>query len=156
MELALEVVELLGGCQLWGPIIFIIFSFPFLICKAFQVGEDAFHTGKKGYVAFKRVIWHKSFHELLTTIRQLSKLGYNIECADGIVRHIFPAILILSADYEEQYDSFHLLQLDLTFTLGVLWLSLEAQTANSPALYVLCQRRKCARVYHILFVPLRP
>jgi hypothetical protein len=58
---------------------------------------------KKGYADFKRVVWYRAFYEVLASIQQLSKLGYHIECADKVVRHIFPAILILSADYEEQY-----------------------------------------------------
>jgi hypothetical protein len=55
-------------------------------------------------VNFKRVIWHDSFYELLDSIRVHSKTGLHIECADEVVRHLYPAILILSADYEEQYE----------------------------------------------------
>jgi len=69
----------------------------------FQVEEDAAESKKPGYVNFKCVIWHKSWYELLASIRRLSKIGCHIKCADGVVRHIFPVILILSADYEEQY-----------------------------------------------------
>lgn len=69
----------------------------------FKINEDAAQSGKKSYAEFKRIIWHKSFYEVLASIRKLSKTGYHMECADGVVRHIFPAILILSADYEEQY-----------------------------------------------------
>ena len=58
---------------------------------------------------FKRVVWHDSFYELLDSIRIHSKSGYYIRCADGIVRHLYPAILILSADYEEQYGSLYIL-----------------------------------------------
>jgi len=54
-------------------------------------------------VNFKRVVWHDSFYELLDSIHIHSKTGFHIRCGDGIVRHLFPAILILSADYEEQY-----------------------------------------------------
>ena len=50
------------------------------------------------------MVWHNSFHELLATICTLSKIGHKIKCADGEVRHLFPAILMLSADYEEQYN----------------------------------------------------
>ena len=71
--------------------------------NAFKVEEDASESGKKDYINFKCIIWHKAFSELLATIKELSKIGYHIECADGIVHHIFPAILMLSADYEEQY-----------------------------------------------------
>lgn len=70
--------------------------------NAFKVEQDASQSGKKGYADFKRAVWHNSFHELLESIQKLSKIGYHIGCADGVIRHIFPAILILSADYEEQ------------------------------------------------------
>jgi hypothetical protein len=32
-----------------------------------------------------------------------SKTGYHHKCADDLVRWLFPILLILSADYEEQY-----------------------------------------------------
>ena len=72
--------------------------------NAFKIEEDAAESGKAKYSNFKRIVWHKSFYKLLASIRELSKIGYHIECADGEIRHIFPAIIILSADYEEQYD----------------------------------------------------
>jgi len=67
-----------------------------------KVEEEAEESGKKGYVNFKRVVWHSSFYELLDSIRDYSKTGFHIKCADGIVRRLYPVILILSADYEEQ------------------------------------------------------
>jgi len=69
-----------------------------------KLEEEAEESGKRGYVNFKRVVWHDSFYELLDSIRVHSKTGYFIKCADGVVRHLYPAILILSADYEEQYE----------------------------------------------------
>jgi hypothetical protein len=71
--------------------------------STFQIEENAAESGKGGYVNFKRVVWHESFYELLVSIRELSKVGYHIKCGDGETRHIYPAILILAADYEEQY-----------------------------------------------------
>lgn len=59
--------------------------------------------GNKFDANFKRVVWHKSFFKLLESIHKLSKIGFKIECADGVIRHVYLAILILSADYEEQY-----------------------------------------------------
>ncbi|KAF9784401.1 hypothetical protein BJ322DRAFT_1194914 [Thelephora terrestris] len=64
--------------------------------------EKAQESGKRDYVNFKRVIWHDSFYELMDSIHAVSKTGLYISCADGIVRHLYPVILILSADYEEQ------------------------------------------------------
>jgi hypothetical protein len=56
----------------------------------------------RDYVNFKRVVWHDSFYELLDSIQAVSKTGLHIKCADGMTRHLYPVILILSADYEEQ------------------------------------------------------
>ena len=69
-----------------------------------KVEEEMEESRKKNYVNFKRVVWHDSFYELLDSIHAHSKTGFYIECADGVVRHLYPAILILSADYEEQYE----------------------------------------------------
>ncbi|KAH7903322.1 hypothetical protein BJ138DRAFT_1020830, partial [Hygrophoropsis aurantiaca] len=54
------------------------------------------------YVNFKRVVWHKAFAKLLESISLLSKTGYAHKCYDKVLRYLFPLILILSADYEEQ------------------------------------------------------
>ncbi|KAF6744588.1 hypothetical protein DFP72DRAFT_1078429 [Ephemerocybe angulata] len=66
------------------------------------VPELAEESGKRGFVDFKRVVWHSGFQELLATIKMYSKTGFPVRCGDGIERLIFPIILILSADYEEQ------------------------------------------------------
>jgi hypothetical protein len=97
----------LGGGRVigWLPIVGSLLSlFPFFILMTiFKIDEDASKSKQKSYIDFKRIVWHESFYEVLATIHELSKSGYHIQCADGVVRHIFPAILILSADYEEQY-----------------------------------------------------
>ncbi|EDQ99267.1 uncharacterized protein LACBIDRAFT_335192 [Laccaria bicolor S238N-H82] len=68
------------------------------------VDEDAGETGKKGYVNFKRVVWHKAFFHILDSIRKYLKTGYTFtNCADSIARHTFWFILIASADYEEHH-----------------------------------------------------
>ncbi|KIK02915.1 hypothetical protein K443DRAFT_96073, partial [Laccaria amethystina LaAM-08-1] len=66
------------------------------------VEDDEGEKGKKGYVDFKQVIWHESFHILLESIQEYSKVGCWVECGDGVQRHLFPMVFILSADYEEQ------------------------------------------------------
>jgi hypothetical protein len=40
--------------------------------------------------------------EIVSSIEPLTETGYNLRCGDGADRVIFPHILILSADYEEQ------------------------------------------------------
>jgi len=58
--------------------------------------------GKKEYVDLKHVVWHQSFFKLLETIKEYSVVGCWVTCGDGVKRHLFPIVLILSADYEEQ------------------------------------------------------
>jgi hypothetical protein len=68
----------------------------------FKVAEDAQETGKTGFVNFKRIVWHKGFYRLLETAAAYSKTGFWFDCVDAVTRFLFPLILILSADYEEQ------------------------------------------------------
>jgi len=53
-----------------------------------ELEEEAEESGKRGYVNFKRVVWHDSFYELLDSIRVHSKNGFFIRCADGVVRSV--------------------------------------------------------------------
>ncbi|KAG1840639.1 hypothetical protein F4604DRAFT_1598758 [Suillus subluteus] len=64
--------------------------------------ENQEHAKKKNYVDFKNAVWHTSFYQLLASVAQHSNTGYWFECGDGIKRRLWPVILILSADYEEQ------------------------------------------------------
>ncbi|KAG2142880.1 uncharacterized protein EDB93DRAFT_1241527 [Suillus bovinus] len=66
------------------------------------VPEDAGEEGKLGYTTLKRVVWHESFKKLLEHATQYSKTGYSHKSHNDILRWLFPVILILSADYEEQ------------------------------------------------------
>ncbi|EDR06114.1 uncharacterized protein LACBIDRAFT_329259 [Laccaria bicolor S238N-H82] len=66
-----------------------------------QLQEDSGETGKKKYVNFKRVVWHKAFYEILKSVEQYAETGYHLTTAD-IERWMFPIVLIASADYEEQ------------------------------------------------------
>jgi hypothetical protein len=58
---------------------------------------------KKNYIDFKCVVWHESFCKLLETVFEHSHTGFWVKCGNGITHHLFLMILILSADYEEQY-----------------------------------------------------
>ncbi|KAG1725468.1 hypothetical protein EDD22DRAFT_982843 [Suillus occidentalis] len=66
------------------------------------VPEDAGEEGKLGYTMLKRIVWHESFKKLLEHAAQYSKTGYSHKSHNDILRWLFPVILILSADYEEQ------------------------------------------------------
>jgi hypothetical protein len=67
-----------------------------------KVDEDATEAGKSAWVEFKRIVWHASFEELLRSIQKHTHAGVWIKCGDDVERHLFPIILMLSADYEEQ------------------------------------------------------
>ena len=67
-----------------------------------QVPEPAKEEAKKSWTNFKCIIWHESFMKLLEALIQLSWTGYKHRCHDGIEHWLFPLILILLADYEEQ------------------------------------------------------
>jgi hypothetical protein len=67
-----------------------------------QVSDPEKDKDRASWVNFKRVVWHDSFYELLKTIKEYSSSGCWITCSDGVDRHIYPLIMILSADYEEQ------------------------------------------------------
>ncbi|KAG1897928.1 uncharacterized protein F5891DRAFT_1241093 [Suillus fuscotomentosus] len=64
--------------------------------------EDQEHAKKKNYVDFKNAVWHTSFYQLLASVAKHSNTGYWFECRDGIRRHLWPLIIILSVNYEEQ------------------------------------------------------
>ncbi|KAI0374197.1 hypothetical protein BV20DRAFT_1041702 [Pilatotrama ljubarskyi] len=66
------------------------------------VVEDENERRKKTFATYKAVIWHEAFWVLLKTIATYAKTGYKFQCGDGIERILFPIILILVADYEEQ------------------------------------------------------
>ena len=80
---------------------------PFSCLHGSKVPEDAAESGKTGFVDFKRVVWHKAFEILLATLKQYTTTGCTVLCGDGVERLVVPAILILSADYEEQYVDLH-------------------------------------------------
>ena len=51
---------------------------------------------------FKNIVWHESFNKLVESIKGYSKTGCWVWCSDEVDQHIYPVILILVADYEEQ------------------------------------------------------
>ncbi|KAG2117676.1 hypothetical protein BD769DRAFT_1629737 [Suillus cothurnatus] len=66
------------------------------------VSEDASEEGKKSFTNLKCVVWHESFVKFLELVVQYSKTGYSYKCFDQVLHWLFPILLILSADYEEQ------------------------------------------------------
>lgn len=67
-----------------------------------QVEGESAETGKTGFVNHKNAVWHASFLELLKEVIGYTKTGIYHTCGDGIERLLYPILLILSADYEEQ------------------------------------------------------
>jgi len=74
--------------------------------------EDSEEDGKLTFVNLKHVVWHSSFIKILKSIATLSKTGFAHKCFDGIVRWLYPLILTLSGDYEEQYANLPLVLSD--------------------------------------------
>ncbi|KAF6755045.1 hypothetical protein DFP72DRAFT_1123733 [Ephemerocybe angulata] len=64
--------------------------------------DDPLNAAKPAFIDLKRVIWHKSWTYLLETLKMKAQNGEYIACGDGRVRRLYPRILILCADYEEQ------------------------------------------------------
>lgn len=90
--------------------------------KLCQIKDSNEGSGKANYVDFKRIVWHECFRKLLKSIAEHSEKGCWIHCADGIDRRLFPCILIISADYEEQYVVMSISTTLHSFALqGLLW-----------------------------------
>ncbi|KAI6142486.1 hypothetical protein BKA82DRAFT_4331474 [Pisolithus tinctorius] len=98
---------LLFGRQKGYPVVAQIANLPTWIRNGEGLGggrvkEDKKYSGKKSFANFKNRVWHESFKKILDTISEYSKTGYWVRCWDGIACRLFPTVLILSADYEEQ------------------------------------------------------
>lgn len=67
-----------------------------------QVKKKAKEDGKTGYTTYKNVVWHEGVYEMLAELIQASHTGQAHMCGDDIMRILYPIILLLTADYEEQ------------------------------------------------------
>ncbi|KAG1891827.1 uncharacterized protein F5891DRAFT_1131475 [Suillus fuscotomentosus] len=63
---------------------------------------DSSEDGKLSYTNLKHVIWHAAFIKLLESITPYPKTGFAHICFDAVMWWLYPLILLLSADYEEQ------------------------------------------------------
>lgn len=72
-----------------------------------QVPETKEDKKKAAFVDFKWMVWHHTFHCIIESIIEKSKVGSWLENIDESETQYFPAITILSADYEEQYILYH-------------------------------------------------
>ncbi|KAI6004696.1 hypothetical protein EDD15DRAFT_2155284, partial [Pisolithus albus] len=53
-------------------------------------------------------VWHESFVKLLGDVAHYSQTGYlHTSSYDNVTRWLFPVVLMLSADYEEQCVASH-------------------------------------------------
>ncbi|KAF6755064.1 hypothetical protein DFP72DRAFT_1033140 [Ephemerocybe angulata] len=64
--------------------------------------SDQGECSDKEFADYKRVVWHGCLGKLFESILEKGMKGCWIKCGDGVERWLFPFILILSADYEEQ------------------------------------------------------
>ncbi|KAK0463043.1 uncharacterized protein EV420DRAFT_1639134 [Desarmillaria tabescens] len=97
------------------PVIVRLGNLPAHICNGQGIGggrvigwlpivqEEPRHHNKPYYADFKRTVWHKAFEIILSSIKDRSKLGTWVQPSslDATPWHVFPTIMILSADYEE-------------------------------------------------------
>ena len=67
-----------------------------------QIVDSERDKNRPGWVNFKKAIWHDSFAKLLESIETYSATGCWVTCGDGVERNLYPLILMLAADYEEQ------------------------------------------------------
>lgn len=103
-----------------------------------QIDEEASEQGKPGYINFKHVVWHEAFIKLFINLDKYSKTGYSYMCYDKKLRWLFPVILILSADYEEQWVRRYWYLLDshsLQSSIGAWCLLFAVHSASAHALY---------------------
>ncbi|KAF9045535.1 hypothetical protein BJ165DRAFT_1415498 [Panaeolus papilionaceus] len=66
--------------------------------------EISSESGKQGFIRHKREVWHEAMSQIFKSLADWMELGTAIQCGDGVVRHIFPRLVMISADYEEQSD----------------------------------------------------
>ncbi|KAF8267083.1 hypothetical protein EI94DRAFT_1582603 [Lactarius quietus] len=66
------------------------------------VPEFPAESGKTTFTNFKCDVWHRTFNCIIELIIKNSKAGCWLQGADGVKKQYFPAITMLSADYEEQ------------------------------------------------------
>ncbi|KAJ7508184.1 hypothetical protein B0H11DRAFT_1848468 [Mycena galericulata] len=65
------------------------------------VKDDPQENSKPVFSNFKNIVWHTAFYKLLESLAHAANVGDWTKCGDGILRWLWPAILILAADYEE-------------------------------------------------------
>lgn len=75
----------------------------FLLNIELQVSEESQHAGKTYFVNFKNGVWHESVAKILESILEICEFGRSMECGDACIRHLLARLLILAADYEEQW-----------------------------------------------------
>lgn len=68
-----------------------------------QPDDDPLEAGTVEWVDLKREVWHSAVRKVVESIKTHAEFGRSIRCGDGKERQIFPRIIMISADYEEQY-----------------------------------------------------
>ena len=64
--------------------------------------ESTANEGNKDFVNFKRVVWHAAFYEICKKIETYSETGCPCEIPGMGQKTLYPFIIMLVADYEEQ------------------------------------------------------
>ncbi|KAK7049204.1 hypothetical protein VNI00_005805 [Paramarasmius palmivorus] len=66
------------------------------------IEEESKHSKKTSFVDFKAIVWHQSALKMFESVEIFCEVGCVMDCGDGVRRLLYPILLILSADYEEQ------------------------------------------------------
>lgn len=118
-----------------------------------QPDDDPLEAGKVEWVDIKREIWHSAVQKVVESIKTHAEFGTSIRCGDGKERQIFPRIIMISANYEEQYvnhlDSIQAniftYRISLPLFLPELWLLSHGVLKRMlPAQHALFRRRGCS------------
>ncbi|KAJ3555947.1 hypothetical protein NM688_g2296 [Phlebia brevispora] len=67
-----------------------------------KIEEEETEKGKPAFINLKRGMWHACYRKILELLLSAAKTGHMWKCGDNKERWLFPVILLLTADYEEQ------------------------------------------------------
>lgn len=141
-EKMLEGVVWLAGCPLW--VCWHPQKSSITTNASVQVEEDSGETGKKGFVDFKRVVWHKAFYKIVKSIEKYTELGFVVMELGGRYIPSFSSFQLIMKNSTSSWPSspgppMNLIKyLSLLTTDAPLLLFVES-TANFPVWYALFQ-----------------
>src|SRR5258708_9766340 len=97
-----------GGCLIgWLPEVRFVSLHDFLwliLLMSFKVvGNETDKRNGMKWSKFQSLVYQQAMGEILSLLRHTACWGIQIQCADGILRQVYPFILGLIADNQERY-----------------------------------------------------